>query len=94
MPPPGEQCYFRRHERRLYHGRCRHAIIPVMLGMPNWLAEMASRMLDAGIYVVGFSFPVVPRVRRDPDPDVRRPCPGATGQGRSMPSFASVASSV
>lgn len=38
-----------------------HAIIPVMLGDAKLAAEMASRMLTAGIYVVGFSFPVVPK---------------------------------
>ncbi|MGY3902572.1 glycine C-acetyltransferase [Aeromonas lusitana] len=38
-----------------------HAIIPVMLGDAKLAAEMASRMLVAGIYVVGFSFPVVPK---------------------------------
>ncbi len=38
-----------------------HAIIPVMLGDAKLASEMASRMLAAGIYVVGFSFPVVPK---------------------------------
>lgn len=38
-----------------------HAIIPVMLGDAKLAAEMAARMLDKGIYVVGFSFPVVAR---------------------------------
>lgn len=38
-----------------------HAIIPVMLGDAKVAAEMAQRMLDEGIYVVGFSFPVVPK---------------------------------
>jgi glycine C-acetyltransferase len=38
-----------------------HAIIPVMLGDAKVAAEMASRMLAEGIYVVGFSFPVVPK---------------------------------
>jgi len=38
-----------------------HAIIPVMLGDAKVAAEMAKRMLAAGIYVVGFSFPVVPK---------------------------------
>ncbi|CAJ1759749.1 glycine C-acetyltransferase [Aeromonas dhakensis] len=38
-----------------------HAIIPVMLGDAKLAAEMASRMLATGIYVVGFSFPVVPK---------------------------------
>ena len=36
-----------------------HAIIPVMLGDAKLAADMATRMLEKGIYVVGFSFPVV-----------------------------------
>jgi glycine C-acetyltransferase len=38
-----------------------HPIIPVMLGDARVASEMANRMLDLGIYVVGFSFPVVPQ---------------------------------
>ena len=38
-----------------------HAIIPIMLGDAALAADMAARMLEAGIYVVGFSFPVVPK---------------------------------
>jgi len=38
-----------------------HPIIPVMLGDARLASEMADRLLDIGIYVVGFSFPVVPR---------------------------------
>ncbi|MCT7663515.1 glycine C-acetyltransferase [Shinella kummerowiae] len=38
-----------------------HAIIPVMLGDATLAQDMASRMLAKGVYVVGFSFPVVPR---------------------------------
>lgn len=38
-----------------------HAIIPVMLGDAKVAAEMAKQMLAEGIYVVGFSFPVVPK---------------------------------
>jgi glycine C-acetyltransferase len=38
-----------------------HPIIPVMLGDARLAGEMADRLLDEGIYVVGFSFPVVPR---------------------------------
>lgn len=38
-----------------------HAIIPVMLGDAKVASEMAERMLAEGIYVVGFSFPVVPK---------------------------------
>lgn len=38
-----------------------HPIIPVMLGDAALAGEMADRLLDRGIYVIGFSFPVVPR---------------------------------
>ncbi len=38
-----------------------HAIVPVMLGDARLAVEMASRMLDEGIYVVGFAYPVVPK---------------------------------
>ncbi|MDM3869946.1 glycine C-acetyltransferase [Porticoccus sp. W117] len=38
-----------------------HAIIPVMIGDARLAAEFADKMLAEGIYVVGFSFPVVPR---------------------------------
>jgi glycine C-acetyltransferase len=37
-----------------------HPIIPVMLGDARLASEMADRMLEEGIYVIGFSFPVVP----------------------------------
>jgi len=38
-----------------------HPIIPVMLGDATLAQEMAAKMLDHGIYVIGFSFPVVPK---------------------------------
>ena len=38
-----------------------HPIIPVMLGDAKLASEMAARLLDEGIYVIGFSFPVVPK---------------------------------
>ncbi|HRP47456.1 MAG TPA: glycine C-acetyltransferase [Trueperaceae bacterium] len=38
-----------------------HPIIPVMLGDAALAGRMAERLLDLGIYVVAFSFPVVPR---------------------------------
>ena len=38
-----------------------HAIAPVMLGDAKLAVTMAQKMLDHGIYVVGFAFPVVPR---------------------------------
>ena len=37
-----------------------HPIIPVMLGDAKLTQQMAARLLDEEIYVVGFSFPVVP----------------------------------
>ena len=38
-----------------------HPIIPVMLGDAKLASAMADRLLGEGIYVVGFSFPVVPK---------------------------------
>lgn len=38
-----------------------HPIIPVMLGDAKLAQTMAARLLDEGVYVIGFSFPVVPR---------------------------------
>ena len=38
-----------------------HPIIPVMLGDANIAQEMAAKLLDEGIYVIGFFFPVVPK---------------------------------
>ena len=37
-----------------------HPILPVMLGDAALAGKMADRLLEHGIYVVGFSFPVVP----------------------------------
>jgi glycine C-acetyltransferase len=37
-----------------------HPIIPVMLGDAKLASTMADRLLDEGVYVIGFSFPVVP----------------------------------
>ena len=38
-----------------------HPIVPVMLGDARVAVEMAQRLLEHGIYVIGFSFPVVPK---------------------------------
>ncbi len=38
-----------------------HPIVPVMLGDAALAAKMADLMLGKGVYVIGFSFPVVPR---------------------------------
>lgn len=38
-----------------------HAIIPVMIGDARLASEMADKLLAKGVYVIGFSFPVVPK---------------------------------
>ncbi len=38
-----------------------HPIVPVMLGDAHIAQEFAARMLDKGVYVVSFSYPVVPK---------------------------------
>ncbi|MCK6523671.1 glycine C-acetyltransferase [Myxococcota bacterium] len=38
-----------------------HPIVPIMLGDARLAVEMADRMLAEGVYVIGFSFPVVPK---------------------------------
>ncbi len=38
-----------------------HPIIPVMLGEASLAGRMADRLLELGVYVIGFSFPVVPK---------------------------------
>jgi glycine C-acetyltransferase len=38
-----------------------HPIIPVMLGDAALAGRMADRLLEHGVYVIGFSYPVVPK---------------------------------
>lgn len=38
-----------------------HPIVPVMLGDASLAQKMSARLLEKGIYVIGFSFPVVPK---------------------------------
>ena len=38
-----------------------HPIVPIMLYDANVAQEMAAKMLEEGIYVIGFYFPVVPK---------------------------------
>lgn len=38
-----------------------HPIIPVMLGDASLAGRISNRLLELGIYVVGFSYPVVPK---------------------------------
>lgn len=38
-----------------------HPIIPIMLGDANVAVEMADKLLDEGVYVIAFFYPVVPK---------------------------------
>ncbi len=38
-----------------------HPIVPLMLGDARLAQTMAEKMLERGVYVIGFSFPVVPK---------------------------------
>ncbi|MFP5368796.1 MAG: aminotransferase class I/II-fold pyridoxal phosphate-dependent enzyme, partial [Actinomycetes bacterium] len=38
-----------------------HPIIPVMFGDAALAAQVADRMLEHGVYVIAFSYPVVPK---------------------------------
>jgi glycine C-acetyltransferase len=38
-----------------------HPIVPVMLGDARLARDLAASLLEQGVYVIGFSFPVVPR---------------------------------
>ena len=70
-----------------------HPIIPVMLGDARVASEMAERLLTEGIYVIAFSFPVVPqdkaRIRTQmsaahTDDDIDRAIDAFTRVGRAM----------
>ncbi len=55
--------YFRREMTRLGFDILpgTHPIVPVMLGEAVLAQKMAARMLEKGVYVVGFFYPVVPK---------------------------------
>ncbi|UCF17303.1 MAG: aminotransferase class I/II-fold pyridoxal phosphate-dependent enzyme, partial [Phycisphaerales bacterium] len=38
-----------------------HPIVPIMLGDAVLAQKMAERLLEMGVYVIGFSYPVVPK---------------------------------
>ncbi|MBK8713890.1 MAG: glycine C-acetyltransferase [Deltaproteobacteria bacterium] len=38
-----------------------HPIVPIMLGEARLAVDFAARLLERGIYVIGFSYPVVPK---------------------------------
>ena len=54
--------YFRQHiaELGLNVVPGEHAIVPIMLGDAVLAQKMAERLLEKGVYVIGFSYPVVP----------------------------------
>jgi glycine C-acetyltransferase len=70
-----------------------HPITPVMLGDARLAGEMAQRLLGHGIYVIGFSYPVVPkghaRIRvqlsaAHSDEDIERAITAFTSVGREL----------
>ncbi|HEY5311748.1 MAG TPA: aminotransferase class I/II-fold pyridoxal phosphate-dependent enzyme, partial [Pirellulales bacterium] len=38
-----------------------HPIVPIMLGDAGLASRMAQRLLEKGVYVIGFWYPVVPQ---------------------------------
>ena len=46
-----------------------HPIIPVMLGDAKLAQDMAAKLMDEGVYVIGFFFPVVPKGLSKADAD-------------------------
>ena len=70
-----------------------HPIIPVMIGDAKIAGEMAQRLLQVGLYVTAFSYPVVPqgkaRIRTQmsashSDDDIDRAVAAFTQVGREM----------
>ena len=57
------QIFFRKEMTRLGFDLVpgEHPIIPVMLGDAALATKMSDELLKEGVYVVGFSFPVVPK---------------------------------
>ena len=55
--------YFRKGMRNAGFGidEGDHPIVPVMLGDANLAQNMSKKLLDEGIYAIGFFFPVVPK---------------------------------
>lgn len=62
-----------------------HPIIPVMLGDAKLAQDMAALMLQKGVYVIGFSFPVVPKGGRASARRCRLPTRSQMSKRRSQP---------
>jgi glycine C-acetyltransferase len=71
-----------------------HPIVPVMFGDARVAVDTAARLLDDGIYVIGFAYPVVPkgqaRIRvqvsaAHTDDDIDRAIAGFTRHGLARP---------
>jgi glycine C-acetyltransferase len=60
---PENTRFFRQRitERRFHIVPGQHPIVPIMLGDAKLAIEMAGRMLEKGVYVIAFSYPVVPK---------------------------------
>ncbi|HXE51946.1 MAG TPA: glycine C-acetyltransferase [Tepidisphaeraceae bacterium] len=70
-----------------------HPIVPIMLGEAKLAVDFARRLLDEGIYVIGFSYPVVPegqaRIRvqisaAHSEPDIDRAVAAFTKVGKAL----------
>ena len=57
-------------------------IIPIMLGDARVAVDMADRLLAEGVYVIGFSFPVVPQGKAASAPRCQ---PGSHARTSSAP---------
>ena len=56
-------CYFRQQIASLGFNipAGNHPIVPIMLGTASLAEQMANHLLELGVYVTGFSYPVVPK---------------------------------
>lgn len=69
-----------------------HPIIPVMLSNAVLAQRFAARIMDLGVYVTAFSFPVLPRGQVRIRTQMSRPILRGISTGRSTPSPLSAAS--
>ena len=55
--------YFRKHIKKMGFAikEGTHPIVPIMIGDARIAQEFSEKLLDLDIYVIGFSYPVVPK---------------------------------